>query len=200
LPDTPTFTVDGGAVIGGSSTTIASTNATSIYYLWSDESTAPEVGDGSYTSVSGNAYEAIVPNVTATKYLHAYGSNNVGQSSIKTATFNVTKTQLANGLAYATTAKTLFVGDAAFTNELTNPNSLTVSYSITDKGTGTTIDTETGEVTPGSVAGTETITATFAGSDGYLAGNVTYTLTLNALHEQTDVTGSRTWNIMETLC
>ena len=195
LPDTPTFTVDGGAVIGGSSTTIASTNATSIYYLWSDESTAPEVGDGSYTSVSGNTYEAIVPNVTATKYLHAYGSNNVGQSSIKTATFNVTKTQLANGLAYATTAKTLFVGDAAFTNELTNPNSLTVSYSITDNGTGTTIDTATGEVTPGSVAGTETITATFAGSDDYLAGNVTYTLTLNALHEQTDVTGSKTWNI-----
>lgn len=93
-PATPTFSTDGGNVNGKSTITIASENATKIFYLWSDEATAPEAGDASYTAVNGASYDFKVPNATATKYLHAYGWNNYNTSTnsdIKSAAFNVTK-------------------------------------------------------------------------------------------------------------
>lgn len=86
----------------------------------------------------------------------------------------------AAGLAYATAEVSKNVGDAAFTNTLTNPNGLTgIVYSLENNtATGTTIDSATGEVTLGSTAGTATVKATFAGNDEYEAGTATYTLTV----------------------
>ena len=59
-------------------------------------------------------------------------------------------------------------------NALTNPASLTVSYS-SSKTDVATIDEETGAITI-VAAGTTTITATFSGNDTYNAANASYTL------------------------
>ena len=92
-PETPTFSVD-GAVTGGTTTTIASANATKMYYAWTESATAPEKGDEAYTELSGASKAVTIPNVTGTKYLHAYGWNNYETSStsdIKSAEFVITK-------------------------------------------------------------------------------------------------------------
>ena len=82
------------------------------------------------------------------------------------------------GLAYETSSYTVLPGASFETPTLTNPNGLDVTYSITTNGTGSTIDSSTGEVTIGSVEGTETVTATSAETDTYAEGNATYTITV----------------------
>lgn len=94
-------------------------------------------------------------------------------------TYTVTVSLPSPELAYATTAVSKEIGDANFTNTLTNPNGVAVTYSITSNGTGSSINSSTGEVTVGSNAGTETITASFTGNGSYAAQDVTYTLTVN---------------------
>ena len=79
------------------------------------------------------------------------------------------------GLAYATTTVEKNVGDAAFTNTLTNPNNLTITYTSSD-GTVATVSTS-GQVTI-LAAGTTTITATSEETDDYLAGEASYELTV----------------------
>ena len=80
------------------------------------------------------------------------------------------------GLAYATTSVTKFEGDANFTNTLTNPNSLNVTYASSEESVAT-IDNN-GEVTI-LAAGTTTITASYSGDEIYLSGSANYTLTVN---------------------
>ena len=87
----------------------------------------------------------------------------------------VHKGKPAAGLAYATAEVSKQVGDAAFTNELTNPNSVTVTYSSSDETVATV--NSSGLVTIKG-AGTTTITATFAGNSSYAEGSASYTLTV----------------------
>jgi len=92
-PSNPTFSPDGGAVVGFSSVTISSTNAQMIYYCWSDNDTAPDQGDALYTASVGSSFVFNIPNVDGTKYLHAYGWNNYNTNSYTvtlTKTYNVT--------------------------------------------------------------------------------------------------------------
>ena len=93
-PATPNFTPDGGSVNGVSTVTVASTDASKIYYYWSDESTPAAVGNAAYTEASGNSVSVTVPNETkAAKYLHAYGWNDYNEgstSSIYSKSFNIT--------------------------------------------------------------------------------------------------------------
>ena len=182
-PETPTLTLDGGDVDGLSTTIIASTNATKIYYCWTSSSSAPEKNAAeTWTAENGSSYEATVPNVAGTKYLHAYGYNTINTSAIKTSSaFNITKVKDAAGLAYAETSVAKYTTDANFTNPLTNTHSLAVTYSVEDgaTATGVEVNASTGEVTIGSVPGTATIKASFAGNDDYLAGSATYVLTVN---------------------
>lgn len=89
---------------------------------------------------------------------------------------SLNRTKTAAGLAYVETAIEKNIGDAAFTNVLTNPNNLEVSYSSSATGIAT-VD-ENGEVTIVGM-GTTTIKATFAGNGSYLADEVSYTLTVN---------------------
>ena len=183
-PATPEFTPNGGDVNGGSKVSIASTDAQKIYYAWTNSATAPaQDAEETWTETTGDSYEFTIPNVTANMYLHAYGWNNYNTSSTSstnTAAFNVTKVKQAAGLAYATTAVEKNIGAANFTNALTNPNELTITYSVVDgaTATGVEVNANTGEVTVGNVAGTATIKASFAGNDDYLAGEATYTLTV----------------------
>ena len=133
--------------------------------------------------------------VTATKD----GDNYVAASTELTNNVTLTFTNVAiekqdAGLAYATSSITKKVSGATFTNALTNPNSVTVTYSITSNGTGSTVDASTGVVTVGNTAtGTETITATFEGDDEYNAGTATYTLVVAEGTAQTTVSEATTW-------
>ena len=62
-----------------------------------------------------------------------------------------------------------------FTNPITKPKSLTVTYSVTDGMDHASVDGTTGEVI-GLAAGQATITASWAGGTSYLAGSVSYTI------------------------
>ena len=62
---------------------------------------------------------------------------------------------------------------------LTNPHSLEVSY-MSSKADVASVEPTTGVVTIGSVEGTATITASFAGNDTYCEGVATYTINVQA--------------------
>lgn len=122
-------------------------------------------------------------------------SSSTGRNTI-IKSFDITYTTSGldpAGLSYETTSITKDVGDAKFINTLSNPNSLTVTYSITTNGTGSSIDSETGEVTVGTSGGTETITASTEGDATHNAGTATYTLRINYL--QSNVSSSKIWDI-----
>ena len=189
-PTAPTVSTE-GSVAGATSFTISSANATAIYYVWSEGSTVPDAGDASYTSASGASVVVTAPNVTGTRYLHTYGSNATGSTDIATFTYSLTTSKLTAGLAYANASIVKYIGAANFTNTLTNPNNLTVTYSISNNGTGSSINSSTGEVTLGSVAGTETITASSEANSDYLAGEATYTL---VVEEDLRSTTLYSWN------
>ena len=80
------------------------------------------------------------------------------------------------GLAYATTEYTVNLGDSFATPVLSNPNSLTVTYSTSDASKAT-VDATTGAVTI-VAAGTVTITASTTGDATHDAGTASYTITI----------------------
>ena len=82
------------------------------------------------------------------------------------------------GLAYETKEYTAKVNEAFSTPVLTNPNSLTVTYSSSDENLAT-VDATTGAVTILDRTGTVTITATFAGDESYLYGTASYNITIS---------------------
>lgn len=77
-------------------------------------------------------------------------------------------------LAYAASSVEKLVGAEAFTNELTNPHTVTVSYASDNTGVAT-VDPATGAVSI-VAAGKAVITASFAGNDDYKAGSASYTI------------------------
>ena len=179
-PSLPTIDVAEGAVDGLTDVTIASTNAERIFYCWSDSEVAPEKGDAAYSSVVWNSLTTQVPNVTTTKYLHTYGYNSIGTSAINTREYNVTKIKLPAGLAYANTTRTAN-RNSSLSATLSNPNALTITYSITNNGSGSSINTSTGQVSTGSAPGIEIVTASSAATDDFLAGEASYKLIVKAL-------------------
>lgn len=88
------------------------------------------------------------------------------------------RTKTAAGLAYTTASVEKHIGDANFTNVLSNPNELSgISYASSNTSVAD-VDAITGEVTIKAM-GTTIITATFAGNASYLYGEASYTLTVN---------------------
>ena len=77
-------------------------------------------------------------------------------------------------LAYAASSVEKLVGAEAFTNELTNPHTVTVSYA-SDNTEVATVDPATGAVSI-VAAGKAVITASFAGDDDYKTGSASYTI------------------------
>ena len=136
----------------------------------SDWLTIGTVGETiSFTCEANTTATARTANVTIT---YTYGDN-------QTVTKEVVVTQEGKkdaGLAYATTSITKFEGDASFTNTLTNPNSLNVTYASSEESVAT-IDNN-GEVTI-LATGITTITASYSGDEIYLSGSASYTLTVN---------------------
>lgn len=86
-------------------------------------------------------------------------------------------------LAWSAESATAQIGETNTFPTLTNPHSVTVSYSSSDSEKAT-IDASTGEITL-VAEGDTTISAVFAGDDTYEAQTVTYTLTVQAAQVQT---------------
>ena len=81
-------------------------------------------------------------------------------------------------LAWSAESATAQIGETNTFPTLTNPHSVTVSYSSSDTEKAT-INASTGEITL-LAEGNTTISAAFAGDDTYEAQTVTYTLTVQA--------------------
>ena len=90
------------------------------------------------------------------------------------ASYTLAVSKAAPTLSFASANAIGRVEEAFAGNALTNPASLSVSYSSSDEDVAT-VDSETGEVTI-VAAGTTTITASFSGNDTYTSGSANYTL------------------------
>ena len=104
------------------------------------------------------------------KLFACYASTNLQQPIV---IYKNTNGQQLAGLAYATTKYLTKLGDAFTTPTLTNPNSLTVTYSSSDNNVATVDNTGTVTI---KAAGVVVITAAFAGDASYLEGSAKYTL------------------------
>jgi len=143
-------------------------NSLGVTYSSTDETVATV---NSLTGVITELLKAGSTTITA-----SYPGNATYKPAVASYDLNVTE-KIPHGLAYAVTEVEKLTTDAAFTNTLTNGNSLAVSYSSSATGVAT-VNSSTGEVTIKG-AGETTITATFAGDEDYEAGNASYTLTVS---------------------
>ena len=143
-------------------------NSLGVTYSSTDETVATV---NSLTGVITELLKAGSTTITA-----SYPGNATYKPAVASYDLNVTE-KTPHGLAYAVTEVEKLTTDAAFTNTLTNGNSLAVSYSSSATGVAT-VNSSTGEVTIKG-AGEATIKATFAGDEDYEAGNASYTLTVS---------------------
>jgi len=143
-------------------------NSLTVSYSSSDETVATV---NSSTGAITELLKAGTTTITAT-----FAGNATYKPAEVSYDLNITE-KTPHGLAYATAEVAKLTTDAAFTNTLTNGNSLTVSYTSSATGVAT-VNSSTGEVTIKG-AGSATITATFAGDEDYEAGSASYTLTVS---------------------
>ena len=143
------------------------TNPRSVDVTWSSSNT--EVAD---FKVDGtiNIKKAGVTTITATATDAKYTVNNF-------ASYTLTVAKGDPGLAFAAATVNKIVGDAAFTNPLTNDNGLTVTYATEPINSSVATVDANGQVTV-KAAGTVKIVASFAGDETYKAGSASYTLTV----------------------
>ncbi len=92
------------------------------------------------------------------------------------ASYKLTVNKAAVALKYAKTSLAKSVGDAAFTNPLTNKSKVAVTYKSSN--TKVAAVDKSGKVTIKG-AGTAKITATYAGDDTHAAASASYELTVN---------------------
>lgn len=122
------------------------------------------VTDGNNATWTGNAasvaFTASGAQVRATKIFVSYRED----------------TRAEAGLEYAETAIEKEVGDDAFVNELTNPNSVDVTYESSDTDVAEVANDGTVTI---KAQGTITITASFEGNATYKPASVSYELTVN---------------------
>lgn len=105
----------------------------------------------------------------------SYGDGTTWSEGSVSFTIIVTKPLQDAGLAYSAAEAAAVLGEAFEAPVLSNPNSLTVTYTSSDEKVAT-VDAD-GIVTIGG-AGTTTIKASFAGDDDFRAGEASYTLTV----------------------
>ena len=135
---------------------------------------APDEGnfvtDGNNATWTGNAatiaFTASNEQVRATKIVVSYRED----------------TRAEAGLAYETEEVEKTVGDDAFVNALTNPNSVPVTYESSNANVAEIANDGTVTI---KAQGSATISATFAGDETYKPATVTYTITVNPASEDT---------------
>ncbi len=155
--------------------------------------------DGTDASKVNYTWSGLQKGTTYTINVAANAVSDGTDGNAATSLSFTTVAKAAAGLSYGTSTVNKNVGDANFTNTLTNPNNLSgVTYSITTNGTGSSIIESTGEVTVGSTAGTETVTASFAGDGDYNAQDVTYTLNVAAPVAALTAESDKTWDFSNT--
>ena len=124
------------------------------------------------------------------KVAFKYISNTTNAATWEIKNFSAHVVKADPGLAFETTEFEVEIGDDFTAPTLTNPNTLTVTYSSSNTNVAS-VDESTGEVEIGNVAGSATITASFAGNDSYNEGSASYTISVtdpNAI-----ITKGRTW-------
>ena len=114
-------------------------------------------------------------NASAGQYRFRYYDSDSGK---EVQLYKLNSPLESSGLSYGTLAVAKRSSDSNFTNLLTNPNSLSVTYSSSDTDVAT-INSTTGEVTIVG-AGSTTITAASAETAVYKEGVATYVLTVTA--------------------
>ena len=153
------------ATCGTTYTVQALTNPKSVDVDWS--SSVTDVAD--FVDGVLEIKKAGTTTITATATDSKYTTNN-------TASYTLTIAKGKPGLAFAAATVNKIVGDAAFTNPLTNPHSLPITYSIDPADSPVaTVDANTGEVTV-RAAGEVKIVASSAETENYKAGSASYTL------------------------
>ena len=149
--------------------------------LYSDSGCESEVTHQDLSDVATVTFSTLSAETTYYCQVQSHGDGSTyctagGTTSAQSGTTDAACT--AHGLAYGTAAVEKNVGDAAFTNTLTNPNSLTVTYSSSETGVAT-VNATSGMVTIVG-DGSTVITATWAGDATYCSGTATYTLTVSS--------------------
>ena len=159
------------------------------YRLNKDQTLTLSCEDGLITRIEleGTDPSYAVTNITAADYSNGVWTGSAESVDLVASVAQARMTKInvyygadsreVAGLAYAVAAIEKNVGDANFTNELTNPNGVTVAYSSNDASVAS-VDAETGEVTI-VAAGEAIITASFAGNATYKSANVSYTITVS---------------------
>ena len=155
---TGTFAADGTKADEGA-TFSYSTTATSGLTVESD---------GSYTASAAGSYTV---KVTATP-----SDGDKYSAVVKDFDITLTDTRSACGLAFTPSSYDAILGEDFDTPTITNPNSLTVTYSSSPASVAT-VNASTGAVTL-LKEGTVTITATGEGNDNCKGGSASYTLTI----------------------
>ena len=152
---------------------LTNTHGVTVSYASSNTSVAEVASDGTITLVGAGETTITASSLEQTISAVTYCADNASY----TLTVNAST---AAGLAYGTATMEKNVGDANFTNTLTNTNSLT-GITYTSSNTAVATVDEDGEVTI-KAAGTTTITASSAQqkitSTCYAAGSATYSLTV----------------------
>ena len=155
------------------------TNTTVSSNLYGNATSGSGTDDFVFSFTDG---KAIINRPSSSYHIYYTSSKGFNQSesatNIRLYTSSAPAECSAAGLAYATDAVAKNVGDAAFTNALTNPHSVAVTYSSSVPGVATVNETS-GMVTIEG-AGETTITATWAGNATYCAGTATYTLNVSS--------------------
>lgn len=96
--------------------------------------------------------------------------------------YSLTRNKEDAGLAYETEEVEKTVGDDAFVNALTNPNSVPVTYKSSNANVAEIANDGTVTI---KAQGSATISATFTGDETYKPATVTYTITVNPASEDT---------------
>ncbi|MBO4719141.1 MAG: Ig-like domain-containing protein [Prevotella sp.] len=130
--------------------------------------------DTSVATVNSSTGEVTIVKPGTTRITASFAGE--GDYNSGSAYYDLTVSKAETGLAYAVTSVSKSLSDANFTNTLTNPHSLSVSYSSSNTGVAT-VNASTGEVSI-VAGGSTTITASFTTNDYYLAGEASYTLTV----------------------
>jgi len=145
--------------------TLTNTNGVSVTYSSSEEEVATIAADGTITLVANGE--------TAITASFAGNDDYLAQEVSYTLTVKGFSKDAA-GISFAESEINLTYGDDFDGQELTNPNSLTVTWSSSDEDVALVED---GVVVIGQ-AGTAVITAEFAGNEDYNEATVSYTINI----------------------
>ncbi len=161
--------------------TKASNASTYTAKLYSDAGCTSQVASQDLGNVATVTFSTLSASTTYYCKVQSHGDGSTycadgGKTAAQSGTTDAACSP--HGLAYAMASVEKNVGDAAFTNTLTNPNSLSVTYSSSVTGVAT-VNPTSGMVTIVG-DGSTVITATWAGNATYCAGTATYTLTVSS--------------------